>query len=321
MTTVVQDGRGTKPDVKLVEVGPRDGLQNEADWVPTSTKLGFIERLVSAGLAEIEVTSFVSPKKIPQLADATELVAQLVKREGTTFSALVPNLQGLNRALQGGIRAVSVFASASEAFSRQNINCSIDESLDRFAPVIASAREQQVPVRAYISCALGCPYSGAVAPDAVAQLALRLSALGCGEISLSDTIGVGTPFAVRRMISAVADLVPIDHLAGHFHDTYGQAIANIYASLDLGVRIFDASTAGLGGCPFAPGSSGNVATEDVVYLLEGLGLTTGVDLDKLLLADKYITLSLRRETGSKVARARSRHVAPSIGQPRPFFTC
>jgi hydroxymethylglutaryl-CoA lyase len=290
--------------VRIVEVGPRDGLQNEAQNVSTETKLEFIGLLADAGLKTIEVTAFVSPKWVPQMADHAGVMRGLQRREGVTYPALVPNLRGFEAVVAGGATEVAVFAAASETFSQQNINCSIDESLERFAPVFDAARAAKVRVRGYVSCVLGCPYEGAVDPARVADVAGRLFDAGCYEISLGDTIGVGTPNRTKVMIEAVAGRVPVSHLAGHFHDTYGQALANIYAAMECGVRVFDASVSGLGGCPYAPGAAGNVATEDLVYMLDGMGVETGVDLDRLIAAGAFICGKLGRQTQSRVARAR-----------------
>ena len=289
--------------VKIVEVGPRDGLQNESQRVPSAVKVALIDRLGMAGLKTIEATAFVSPKWVPQMGDAAEVMASLPRRAGVSYPVLVPNLKGFEQALAAGVEEIAVFAAASEAFSQKNINCSIAESLERFRPVAGAARSHDIRVRGYVSCVLGCPYQGAVPPAAVAEVAARLLEMGCYEISLGDTIGVGTPAAVQRMLDAVALLVPVERLAGHYHDTYGMALANIYASLERGVAVFDASVAGLGGCPYAAGASGNVATEDVVYLMNGLGIETGVDLDRLVDAGAWICTELGREPSSKVARA------------------
>ena len=289
--------------VRIVEVGPRDGLQNEKQLVPTAVKRELIARLGAAGLKAIEATSFVSPKWVPQMADNAELMAGLQRLPGVSYPVLTPNLKGLEAALAAGVGEVAVFAAASESFSRKNINCSIAESLDRFAPVMAAAREAGVRVRGYVSCVVGCPYEGEIAPAAVAAVARRLFEMGCHEISLGDTVGVGTPLKVRRMLDAVAGEVPLSRLAGHYHDTYGMAIANIYASLEAGVAVFDASVAGLGGCPYARGAAGNVATEDVVYLLDGLGIETGIDLQQLVDCAFWISERLGRRPNSKVALA------------------
>jgi len=291
--------------VKIVEVGPRDGLQNEKQSVPTAVKLALIARLADAGLAVIEAASFVSPKWVPQMGDAAEVMRALGKarRPGLTYTALVPNMKGFEAALAAGCTEIAVFGAASEAFSEKNINCSIAESLQRFRPVAEAALRHGLRVRGYISCVVGCPYQGAVEPAAVAQVALALSEMGCYEISLADTIGTGTPKSVRSMIQAVAKVVPLARLAGHYHDTWGMAIANIYASLELGMASFDSSVAGLGGCPYSPGASGNVASEDVVYLLDGLGIETGIDLEKLAEAGRYICEHLQREPASRAAHA------------------
>jgi len=289
--------------VRIVEVGPRDGLQNEAQQVPTIVKIQFIEMLVDAGLKTIESTAFVSPKWVPQMADHADLMRSLPRREGVTYPVLVPNLRGFEEAVEAGANEVAVFAAASETFSQRNINCSIAESLERFAPVFEAARAGGVRVRGYVSCALGCPYEGEVAPASVADVAGKLFDTGCYEISLGDTIGVGTPKRTQLMIGAVAARVPVENLAGHFHDTYGQALANVYASLEMGVRVFDASVSGLGGCPYAPGAAGNLATEDMLYMLNGMGIETGVDLNRLIAAGTFIREVLGKETQSRVARA------------------
>ena len=289
--------------VRIVEVGPRDGLQNEPGELPTRVKLELIERLAGAGLAAIEATAFVSPKWIPQMADHTEVLEGIRRRPGVSYPVLTPNLKGFEAALAAGASEVAIFGAASEAFSKKNINCSIAESLERFAKVAEAARAAQVKLRGYVSCVVGCPYEGAVAPEAVARVAQALHEMGCYEVSLGDTIGVGTPTKTQAMIEACARNVPVTQLAGHYHDTYGQALANIYASLELGVATFDASVAGLGGCPYAAGASGNVATEDVVYLLNGLGIETGIDLDRLAETGRWICEVLGRESSSKVGRA------------------
>ena len=289
--------------VRIVEVGPRDGLQNEPRIVPTAIKVELINRLAACGLTTIEAAAFVSPKWVPQMADSAEVMRSLVRRAGVAYPVLVPNLKGLDAALAAGATEVAVFGAASEAFSRKNINCDIAESLARFRPVVAAARQAGVKVRGYVSCALGCPYQGEVAPGAVAEVAGALLEMGCYEISLGDTIGVGTPGQTRTVIDAVARRVPLPRLAGHFHDTDGMAIANLHAALEMGVAVFDASVAGLGGCPYAAGASGNVATEDVAYLLNGLGIETGIDLAALAETGAWIARQLGRETGSKAARA------------------
>jgi len=289
--------------VRLVEVGPRDGLQNESRAVPTAVKLELIEKLAQAGLKAIEATAFVSPKWVPQMADHSEVLRGIKRQASVTYPVLVPNIKGFELALAAGAAEVAVFGAASETFSQKNINCSIVESLERFRPVLAAAQRNGVRVRGYVSCVLGCPYEGEIAPDAVASVAQRLHDMGCYEISLGDTIGAGTPGKARAMLEAVAKRVPVDRLAGHYHDTYGQALVNIYASLEMGVAVFDSSVAGLGGCPYSPGASGNVATEEVVYMLDGLGIETGVDLERVCDAGAYICAALGREPQSKVARA------------------
>jgi len=291
--------------VRLVEVGPRDGLQNEAQPISVADKVQLVDALSAAGLSYIEVGSFVSPKWVPQMAGSAEVFAQIQRKPGVTYGALAPNLRGFEDALAAGVKEVAVFAAASEAFSQRNINCSISESLERFAPLMAQARQHGVSVRGYVSCVLGCPYEGEIAPEQVAAVARELYAMGCYEVSLGDTIGTGTAGATRRLFDVVGAQVPRDKLAGHFHDTYGQAIANIYASLLEGINVFDSSIAGLGGCPYAKGASGNVATEDVLYLLNGLGIHTGIDLDALMRAGQHISQVLGRPTGSRVAKARN----------------
>ena len=289
--------------VKIVEVGPRDGLQNEPGEVPTEVKLELIERLAAAGLPSVEATAFVSPKWVPQMADHTEVLERIRRKPGVSYPVLTPNLKGFEAARAAGATEVAIFGAASESFSRRNINCSIAESLDRFLPVAEAAEKNNVKVRGYVSCVLGCPYEGEVSPRQVAEVAGALYDMGCYEVSLGDTIGTGTPGKTKAMIEACTGRIPIEKLAGHYHDTYGQALANIYASLEVGVRTFDASVAGLGGCPYAAGASGNVATEDVVYMLQGLGMQTGVDLDQLVDIGRWISGLLGREPASKVNRA------------------
>jgi hydroxymethylglutaryl-CoA lyase len=289
--------------VRIVEVGPRDGLQNEKQEVPTAVKLELIERLADAGLPAVEATAFVSPKWIPQMADHTEVLERIRRKPGVDYPVLTPNLKGFEAARAAGATEVAIFGAASEAFSKKNINCSIAESLERFKPVADAARSANIRVRGYISCVVGCPYEGDIEPEKVAEVAEALFHLGCYEISLGDTIGVGTPARTQRMIKACAHRVPIEQLAGHYHDTYGQALANIYASLELGVSTFDSSVAGLGGCPYAAGASGNVATEDVVYMLNGLGIQTGVDLDRLVSIGQWICGVLGKEPATKAGRA------------------
>ncbi|HAL66274.1 hydroxymethylglutaryl-CoA lyase [Pseudomonas sp. DE0010] len=290
--------------VRLVEVGPRDGLQNEAQPISVADKVRLVDDLTAAGLGYIEVGSFVSPKWVPQMAGSAEVFASIDQRPGVTYAALAPNLRGFEDAAAAGVKEVAVFAAASEAFSQRNINCSISQSLERFEPIIEAARAQGVRVRGYVSCVLGCPYEGPIRAEQVLPVARALHQMGCYEVSLGDTIGTGTAGDVRRLFEVVADHVPRAQLAGHFHDTYGQALANVYASLLEGISTFDSSVAGLGGCPYAKGATGNVATEDVVYLLDGLGIETGIDLERLIEAGQRISTVLGRANGSRVARAR-----------------
>jgi hydroxymethylglutaryl-CoA lyase len=294
---------GLPRTVRLVEVGPRDGLQNEKTLVATDVKVTLIDLLSDAGFAAVEATSFVSPKWVPQLADAAEVMARIHRVADVAYPVLVPNMKGFEAALAARAEEVAVFVAASETFSRRNINCSIAESLERAAPVFAAAKAHGIRVRGYISCVLGCPYEGDVAPGAVRDVAARLAALGAYEVSLGDTIGTGTAGKTRALIDTVAQIVPVAMLAGHFHDTYGQALTNVYASLEAGVATFDCSVTGLGGCPYAKGATGNVASEDVVYLLQGLGIDCGVDMAKLRRAGHYILGALAREPASRVARA------------------
>jgi len=292
------------PDrVRIVEVGPRDGLQNEKGEVPTAVKLELIERLADAGLQAVEATAFVSPKWIPQMADHTEVLERIRRKPGVSYPVLTPNLKGFEAARAAGATEVAVFGAASEAFSKKNINCSISESLDRFRPVVENALKEKIKVRGYLSCVVGCPYEGDVQPQKVAQVAAALYDMGCYEVSLGDTIGVGTPGKTQAMIEACMKRIPATKLAGHYHDTYGQALANIYASMELGVATFDSSVSGLGGCPYAKGASGNVATEDVVYMLHGLGIKTGIDLDKVVDTGIWISSVLKRDPGSKAGKA------------------
>ena len=294
--------------VEIVEVGARDGLQNEPKPVPTAVKIELIDRLAETGLTVIEATGFVSPKWVPQLADAARVMDGITRKQGVRYPVLTPNMEGFEAAMAAGADEVAVFGAASETFSRKNINCSIDDSLARFRPVCEAAAARGVRVRGYVSCVLGCPYEGAVAPAAVARVAGALFDMGCAEVSLGDTIGVGTPAGARAMVEAVAAEAPVERLAAHFHDTYGQALANLLAVLDLGVRVIDTAVAGLGGCPYAPGASGNVATEDVLYMLDGLGVATGVELDGVAEAGWFISDALGRVPASKVSLAlRSRH--------------
>jgi len=302
--------------VQIVEVGARDGLQNEPDLVPTEVKLELLRRLADAGLKRIEATAFVSPQRIPQMADHEAVMRGAPRRAGVRYSALVPNLRGFEAAMAAGCQELAVFGAASETFSQRNIHCSIEESLQRFEPVLQAARRHDIPARGYVSCVLGCPYEGAIAPAAVARVAAALYEMGCYEISLGDTIGVGTPVQALAMVEEVARRVPIGALAGHFHDTYGQALANVYATLERGIAVFDSSVAGLGGCPYAPGASGNLATEDLLYMLQGLGVETGVDLTAMLEADRYICGALKRESRSHVALARQRSSSPARGAER-----
>ena len=289
--------------VRIVEMGPRDGLQNEKQIVSTEIKVELIARLGAAGLPAIEAASFVSPRWVPQMGDAADVMARIERLPGVSYPVLTPNLQGFEAALAAGATEVAVFGAASESFSRKNINCSIAESLVRFEPVMAAAQAAGIRVRGYVSCVLGCPYEGEISPEAVAGVAATLFEMGCYEVSLGDTIGAGTPGKTRRMLDAVTRRVPVDKLAGHYHDTYGQAVANVYASLEAGVACFDSAVAGLGGCPYAPGASGNVATEDVVYMLDGLGIETGISLDALVDTAGWISERLGRPPASKVARA------------------
>ena len=290
--------------VRLVEVGPRDGLQNEKQPISVADKVRLVDDLTAAGLSYIEVGSFVSPKWVPQMAGSAEVFAGIQRQPGVTYAALTPNLKVLEAALEVKVEEVAVFAAASEAFSQKNINCSIAGSLARFVPLMEAAKATNVRVRGYVSCVLGCPYDGEIAPEQVASVARELYAMGCYEVSLGDTIGTGTAGKTRSMLEVVARDIPRDRLAGHFHDTYGQALANIYASLLEGINVFDSSVAGLGGCPYAKGATGNVASEDVLYLLQGQGIETGVDMDKLIAAGQRICEVLGKANGSRVARAR-----------------
>jgi hydroxymethylglutaryl-CoA lyase len=289
--------------VRLVEVGPRDGLQNEKAAVPTDVKVALIDRLTEAGFAAIETTSFVSPKWVPQMADAADVMARIRRKEGVRYPVLTPNMKGFEAALAAKADEVAVFVAASETFSQRNINCGIAESLERARPIFAGAKANGVRVRGYISCVLGCPYEGEIERDRVAAVAAALWQAGAYEISLGDTIGVGTAGKAQALIAAVAQHVPVASLAGHFHDTYGQALTNVYAAIEMGVTAFDCSVAGLGGCPYAKGATGNVASEDVVYLLSGLGIESGVDMEKLRAAGAFISDFLGRPTASRAARA------------------
>ncbi|MDQ7049748.1 MAG: hydroxymethylglutaryl-CoA lyase [Enterobacterales bacterium] len=290
-------------EVTLVEVGPRDGLQNESQWVATDIKLKLIELLADSGLKKIEATSFVSPKWVPQMADHTEVMQGLSDLKQVEFTVLTPNLQGFEKAISAGAKEVAIFAAASESFSQKNINCSIEQSLQRFQPLMQLAKQQNIAVRGYVSCVLGCPYEGEIQPSKVAQVSQQLVNLGCYQISLGDTIGQGNPLSTKRLLACVLEQVPIDQLAVHFHDTYGLALANIMVALEMGISTIDASVAGLGGCPYAKGASGNVATEDVVYLLESLAIKSQINLDKLVKAGDYISQYLGRGNNSKVAKA------------------
>ncbi|AVK04988.1 hydroxymethylglutaryl-CoA lyase [Pseudomonas aeruginosa] len=293
--------------VRIVEVGPRDGLQNEKQPISVADKVRLVDDLSAAGLSYVEIGSFVSPKWVPQMAGSAEVFASIQRQPGVTYAALAPNLKGFEAALAAGVEEVAVFAAASEAFSQKNINCSIKDSLERFVPLMEAAKAHGIRVRGYVSCVLGCPYEGEVAPEQVASVARELFAMGCYEISLGDTIGTGTAGKTRHLINVVGREVPRHLLAGHFHDTYGQALANIYASLEEGINVFDSSVAGLGGCPYAKGATGNVATEDVLYLLDGLGIHTGIDMDLLVAAGARICAVLDKPNGSRVARALGRH--------------
>jgi hydroxymethylglutaryl-CoA lyase len=289
--------------VKMVEVGPRDGLQNEAVAAPARVKIELIERLVAAGLKAVEVGAFVSPKWVPQMADTAEVMAGLERRPDVSYPVLVPNQKGFEAAQAADAEEIAIFGAASETFSQTNINCSIAESLERFAPVSAAALAAGMRVRGYVSCVLGCPYEGEVAPAAVAEVAARLSDMGCYEISLGDTIGVGTPAKAQAMVAAVAEKIPVERLAAHFHDTYGQALANIVAVMEQGIAVIDSSVAGLGGCPYAEGAAGNAASEDVLFMLDGMGVETGVELKGLFEAGRFICEALGRAPASKVAQA------------------
>lgn len=297
--------------VKIVEVGPRDGLQNEPTPVATSVKIALIDRLAAAGVPVIEATAFVSPRWVPQMADNAQVMAGIRRRPGVAYPVLVPNLKGLEAAVAAGAEEVVVFGAATENFSRRNTNCTIGEGLERFAQVARAALDSGLKVRGDVSVCLGCPYEGEVDPEAVVRVARELDAMGCYEITVCDTIGTGTPGKTRAVFEAVARHIPVERLAGHFHDTYGQALVNLYAALELGVASFDSSVAGLGGCPYAKGATGNVATEDVLYMLHGLGIATGVDLPQVMAAGDYICAALGRPTQSRAARALSLRAQPA----------
>jgi hydroxymethylglutaryl-CoA lyase len=289
--------------VTLVDVGPRDGLQNEGQPIAAATKIELVQRLQDAGLREIEVTSYVSPKWVPQMADGAEVMAGIARRPGVRYSVLTPNMKGLEAALAGRPDEIVVFGAASEAFSRRNINCSIDESIERFRPVVEAAREAGIKVRAAVSCALGCPYQGEVSADEVERVVVGMKAIGVHHCGIADTIGVGTPRQVQAAMERALKHFPLHEVSGHFHDTYGQAVANVYACLEMGIHIFDASVAGLGGCPYAKGATGNVATEDVVFMLHGMGIDTGIDLDALVDTGGWISAQLGRPPVARVGRA------------------
>ena len=291
--------------VKIVEVGPRDGLQNEPQPVPASVKIELIDRLTDAGLPVVEATAFVSPKWVPQMADNAQVMAGIRRKAGVAYPVLVPNRKGLDAAIAAGCDEIVVFGAATESFSKKNTNCSIDEGLARFTEVAEEALKRGLKVRGDISVCLGCPYEGEVSPEAVVRVARELDAMGCYEITIADTIGTGTAGGTRKVIEAVAKHVPVARLAGHFHDTYGQAVTNVYAALECGVATFDSSVAGLGGCPYAKGATGNVATEDVLYMLNGLGVETGIDMDKLIAAGDFICKAIGKQTNSRVAKALS----------------
>ncbi|SAK97970.1 hydroxymethylglutaryl-CoA lyase [Caballeronia ptereochthonis] len=293
-------------NVRIVEVGPRDGLQNEPSHVSADVKAELIERLIDAGVRYVEAASFVSPKWVPQMADGAQVlerVSNKARATNTTLAALVPNMKGVEAALASHVDEIAVFAAASESFSQKNINCSIDESIARFEPVIAAARAANLRIRGYVSCVLGCPFEGEIAPQAVARVAKKLFDMGCYEISLGDTIGAGTPAKTQALLDACIAHIPVEALAGHFHDTWGMAAANVHAALQRGVAVFDSSVSGIGGCPYSPGATGNAATEDIVYLCEGMGIETGIDLNRLAEAGAFISGALQRETSSRVARA------------------
>ncbi|GAU90227.1 hypothetical protein RvY_02675 [Ramazzottius varieornatus] len=305
----------TPRQVRIVEVGVRDGLQNEKEIVPTDIKLELLDRLADAGLKSIEATSFVSPKWVPQMADHVDLMKRLKRRPGVSYSVLVPNVKGLELAMEVHPEEIAVFTAASESFCKKNTNCSVAESLQRIEEIMARAKKEKIRVRGYVSCVVGCPFEGPIEPSATAKVAAELYRMGCYEISLGDTIGVGTPGSVRKMLDQVMASVPAEALAVHFHDTYGQALANIVIALEMGINVVDSSVAGLGGCPYAPGASGNAATEDVVYMLNGLGVESGVDLPKLISAGDFVCKYLQRPSSSKVAQAMQRRKSSVAKKP------
>lgn len=302
--------------VRIVEVGARDGLQNEKVTIPAESKIAFIEALANAGLKTIEAGAFVSPKWVPQMADTAEVYSRINKRDGVDYPVLVPNLKGLERAIEAGVRSISIFTAASETFNKRNINMSIQESIDAFIPVAARARAEGMKMRGYVSCGCGCPYEGDVAPERVLEVSARLLDLGCYEVSIGDTIGVGTPLQVQGLIGLLSQVIPVERLAMHFHDTRGMAVANTIAALETGVTVFDASAGGLGGCPYAPGASGNMATEDLVWLLDSLGIETGVDLERLVEAAKVISPWLDHPLPGKVLQAETKGTL-SFGTQQP----
>ncbi|KAF9163633.1 3-hydroxymethyl-3-methylglutaryl-CoA lyase [Mortierella sp. AD011] len=301
--------------VKIVEVGPRDGLQNEKSVISAETKIEFINRLSDTGLPVVEATSFVSPKWVPQMGDAKKVITSIKKKENVSYPCLTPNIKGLDSAIESGVKEVAVFLAASDSFSKKNINCTVEESFDRVKPLIAKAKEHGILVRGYVSCVVGCPYEGPISAKKVAEVSKRLYDMGCYEISLGDTIGVGTPGNFEDLLKEVSKVIPMDAIAVHCHDTYGQALANIHCALEMGVRVVDSSVAGLGGCPYAPGASGNVATEDVVYMLQGMQYETGVDLQKTIATGNWISELLGRSNGSKAARALTLKAAAAACPP------
>lgn len=299
---------GYPRQVTIWEAGPRDGLQNERQVIATAQKVELIDRLVACGISHVEIGSFVSPKWVPQMADSSEVAQKIHRKQGIAYQTLTPNMKGLEAALAVGVDHIAIFGAASESFSQKNINCSIAESLERFKPVAAAAQARGIKVRGFVSCALGCPFEGAVSPGKVAEVTRALVEMGCTDVGVSDTIGVGTPRKVQDVLEACLNVVPREHIAVHFHDTYGQALANILRALDMGISIVDSAVAGLGGCPYAPGASGNVATEDVVYMLNGMGIDTGIDLDELVRTAWWISTVLGRTPTSRVAQALRRKV-------------